>query len=150
MARWFLRHVICSIQSWRSNDSHIFFVLDLSTLLTNYLFTFYGFFNIMFLIARECSLYALYLKGRRVLWSSCSKPVLSHASSCVDDHMTLPAPTSIQWMGKKKSDMFEGNVLNKETWLKTRRKSGFFQQWGFRHIFFLFVLGSLNLDRGIC
>lgn len=39
------RHVIGAIQSWRGSDSHIFFVLDLSTLLTNYKFTLYGFFK---------------------------------------------------------------------------------------------------------
>ncbi len=151
MARWFARHVIGFIQSWRGNDSHVFFVLDLSTLLTNYKFTVYGFLKMEYLIARECSHMQCISNRRRVLGNSFLKPVwVTRVVVWVVTWLSLPPLRSNEWRRRSRTCLREMCWI-KETWLKIRRKSGFFQQWGIRHILlFLFIFNSLNLDRGIC
>lgn len=152
MARWFARHVIGFIQSWRGNNSHVFFVLDLSTLLTNYKFTVDGFLKIESLKVRECSRVQCISKRRSVLRNSCLKPVwATRVVVWVVTWLSLP-PLRSNERGRRRSR----TCLREMCWIKKRgwrqeENQDFFQQWGIRHILlFLFIFNSLNLDRGIC
>lgn len=126
MARWFARHVIGFIQSWRGNDSHVFFVLDLSTLLTNYKFTVYGFLKIESLIARECSHMQCISKRRRVLGNSCLKPVWARRVVVwVVTWLSLPPLRSNEWRRRSRTCLREMCWIKKRGWRQEENQDYF-------------------------
>lgn len=127
--------------------SSLFWIYQRYWLITS--LKFMDFLNIAYLIAKECFRIQRILKRRLVLGFSCLKPV--EAKQVLVCHVTLPAPTLIQWRGRRSR-----TCLREMCWIKKRgRRQEENQEFtqtlrNSTYMLFLFIFNSLNLDRGIC